>query len=408
MRFALATASKDLRRRFADPAALALWIGLPIVLGSLMSLLGSGGSGPRAHVLLADEDHSLIGRFLAAAARQDQAARFLDLELVTAAQGRQRMAAGDATALIILPAGFQDAVLNEMPTVVTLVTNPAQRILPSIVEEGLKMAAEASFYAQRLFGEPMRRMANGGQAGGPTDDFVASISRAINQDITRIRSTLLPPVIALETKTESDQAASPGFGTLFLPGLLFMSVLFMANGMSLDIWVEKERGTLRRVVSAPQSLASFLAGKLMASVALMTVIATIALVLSVVVFNVRPLRLPAALVWVGVAGAALFCYFVLLQLLGSSARGAGIIGQMVVFPLMMLGGSVFPFDLMPAWMAAIGRWTPNGLAVTHIRALLFEQPDWQAIAIATPLLALPAAGAFWLSVRRIRRRFATS
>ena len=81
---------------------------------------------------------------------------------------------------------------------------------------------------------------------------------------------------------------------------------------------------------------------------------------------------------------------------------------MVVFPLMMLGGSFFPFDLMPAWMAAIGRWTPNGLAVTHIRALLFEQPDWQAIAIATPLLALPAAGAFWLSVGRIRRRFATS
>jgi ABC-type multidrug transport system permease subunit len=108
------------------------------------------------------------------------------------------------------------------------------------------------------------------------------------------------------------------------------------------------------------------------------------------------------------AGATLFCYFILLQVLASSARGAGIIGQMVVFPLMMLGGSFFPFDIMPAWMAAIGRWTPNGLAVTHLRTLLFETPDLRAIALAAVLMAAPAAGAFLLSARRLRQRFAVS
>ena len=38
-------------------------------------------------------------------------------------------------------------------------------------------------------------------------------------------------------------------GQLFLPGLLFMSLLFAAQGMSVDIWIEKTRGTLRRTLS---------------------------------------------------------------------------------------------------------------------------------------------------------------
>ncbi len=34
------------------------------------------------------------------------------------------------------------------------------------------------------------------------------------------------------------------FGALFLPGLLFMALLFTAQGMSNDIWTEKQQGTL--------------------------------------------------------------------------------------------------------------------------------------------------------------------
>jgi hypothetical protein len=44
--FVLIAAIKDLRRRFADPAALLIWIGLPVVVGALMSLVSGGGSGP--------------------------------------------------------------------------------------------------------------------------------------------------------------------------------------------------------------------------------------------------------------------------------------------------------------------------------------------------------------------------
>ena len=64
-------------------------------------------------------------------------------------------------------------------------------------------------------------------------------------------------------------------------------------------------------------------------------------------------------------------YLVLIQLLASSTRGGQFLSSMIVFPLMMIGGSFFPLEVMPPWMARIGRWTPNGLGVVQLKEILF-------------------------------------
>jgi ABC-type multidrug transport system permease subunit len=216
------------------------------------------------------------------------------------------------------------------------------------------------------------------------------------------------PAISLETKTEAGRSQTINFGAICLPGLLLMSLLFMANGTSLDVWVEKEAGTLRRTVSTPQQLGVFLAGKMAAALVLIAFVVTVALGVGMALFNAQPLRASLAFLWACYAGAALFCYFVLIQLLFTSARAAGIASQMVVFPIMMIGGSFFPFEAMPAWMARIGRWTPNGLAVAHLKDILFGQPDAASIAVGAVAIGVPAAVAFAASVRRLRGPFLTS
>ena len=410
MRFALVAALKDLRRRAADPAALLMWIGLPVVLGGLMSLIGGGdGPAPKARLLLVDHDHTFVSGLVARAGQHGSLAAFLDIQPVSADVGRQRMDDGDASAMLIIPKGFQDGVLRERPTELTLVTNPAQQILPGIVEEGLRMAVEATFYAQRLFGPPIRDIADAVQSGtGPPDEIVASVSRAINQRVRTLEGTLLPPVVTLETRTEATTAAQRSFGALFLPGLLVMALLFTAQGMSIDIWTEKLRGTLRRTLSAPQGASAFLAGKLGAGVVIMAAATIVALAVGVTIFKVPVARTPLALVWASFAGAAILCYLVALQLISTGARGGQLLSTLVVFPLMMIGGSFFPFETMPAWMARIGRWTPNGLAVTHVKAILFGQIDPSGLMLAAAAIGLPALVAFLLSVRRLRGAFATS
>jgi len=88
------------------------------------------------------------------------------------------------------------------------------------------------------------------------------------------------------------------------------------------------------------------------------------------------------------------------------ASAADMLSSTIIFPLMMLGGSFFPFEYMPAWMAAIGRWTPNGLGVARMKDLLYGDVALAPIATAALGIGVPAAAAFLFSARKLRRRFA--
>jgi ABC-type Na+ efflux pump permease subunit len=399
VRFVLTAAAKDIRRRLADPAALAFWIGIPLVLAGMLSFISNtGGEALRAKVVLVDLDNTAISGLLPAAARQGNMP--IDIETVSMEEGRRRIADGEATALLVIPAGFQNAVLGTGSATLELVTNPAQRLLPGIVQQSMEVLVEATFYGQRLFGDQIRQVAGQTTQGPPVN--VAAIAVAVNQQIEALQGVLLPPVISLTVKSEQPQA-SLNFGQLFLPGMLFMSFLFIAQGMSFDVWEEKREGTLRRLLTTPQSAGRFLFGKLLASLGVTTVVAVVGLLGAMLWFDLAWTRIPAALLWCAFVSGALVALITLLNLFAGTQRGAEMLSGIVTFPLMMLGGSFFPFEAMPAWMAAIGVWTPNGLGVARLKELLYGDVSSAALAMAAVGIGIPAALAFLGSWRRLRR-----
>ena len=406
MRYLFIAAAKDVRRRLADPAALAVWVGLPLLLGGLLSFIaGDNGVAPRANVLVADQDGTFVSGLLSTALGR---AEIMDLQAVALEEGRRRIDDGEATALLIVPKGFQQAVLDQSSAGLTLLTNPAQQILPDIVEESLEIVVEAVFYAQQIFGPVLRRIVPGGNTGPPSDADVAAVSVEINQQLARLQNVVIPPAIGLTVVKQSPETTGPSLnlGQLFLPGMLFMSFLFIASGMSGDLWEEQRMGTLRRALATPQSAHRLLAGKLVAGVTLMAAIGLVALGVGTVLFGIAWWRVPGALAWCVFAGGALLALLTLLQTLASSQRGADMLSTTIVFPLMMLGGSFFPFETMPAWMAAVGQWTPNGLGVARLKDLLYGDVAPLPMAIAAAGIGLPALAAFLAAARRVRRRFA--
>jgi ABC-type multidrug transport system permease subunit len=188
--------------------------------------------------------------------------------------------------------------------------------------------------------------------------------------------------------------------------MVFMAVLFISQGMADDVWDEKTQGTLRRAVSLPHSLTLFLGGKLVATSLVMAAVALMALAVATLFFGVPVGRVPLAFAWCVFTGTAIYCFFQLLQFAGSTRTGASMVSTMVVFPAMMLGGSFFPFEIMPRWMAAVGRWLPNGQGVARLKDLLTGTAEPRALAIATLAIAVPAAIAFLLSARLLGGRFA--
>jgi hypothetical protein len=365
---------------------------------------------PRAHVLLADLDDSFLSRALAWAGGGAEETPF-EIETVELEAGRARIEAGEASALLVLPAGFGDAVLREEPVALELVTNPAQRIAPAMVREGLEMLLEAVFYAHRLFGEELREIVDAAASGdGPDELQAAAIGARIDRRVRSLEGTLFPPALKVrfEEQATRDEPEGGGLGRLFLPGLLLLSLVFIGQGMSDDLWHEKAQGTLRRALASPQGLAPFLAGKLGAAAAIMAGAALIGLAVGALAMGVAWSALPGALLWCTFVGLSLLCVFLWLQLLAPSQRAASVLTTSVVFPLVMLGGSFFPFSTMPGWMATVGGWTPNGRAVQVLESLLRGELDAGALGLGLAVVALPGAVAFALALRRLRARFLSS
>ena len=398
---------KEVKRRQADPGALGLWVGIPLVIGSLMSLI-SGGSGtaPTARLLVVDQDDSFLSGLLLRAA---DGAPMIELERFdTLEAGRAAIDAGQGSALLLIPEGFGEAVFESRPTLLTLVENPAQRVLPGIIETGLEMAVEGSFYVQRLFANELATMSKG-PAGGASffpDMEIAQLSIQINERLRRLDRTLFPPVLELEFEDPDAGKASTGFnfGQALFPGMLVMSLLFIALGLTDDMWKERDRGTLRRLCAAPAGLWVLLASKIVAGALVVGAVALVGLLLGALAFELPLARVPLALAWSVLGGVCLLSLFFCLQSLASSQRGGHVIGTMVVFPLMMLGGSFFPYEAMPSWMVGLGTWTPNGQTVLRLKHILGGAAlDLPSLLGSGAVLAGLSLLCFLVSLRQLRR-----
>jgi len=406
-----ATAAKDLRRRLRDPTSLAVWCGIPLVIATLMTLaFGGGGSArtPTAHVLVADLDGSFVSDVLAAGL--GRAGDLFVVETVGEAEGRARMDDGEATALLVIPAGFGQALVDGTPAELQLVTNPAQRILPGIVQGALSVMVDAVFYAQELLGSELRLLSEGPPEGRKTFPSleIAQLSVRVNELVTRLVALLDPPLLELETTIESDDrgAGVGSLGALMFPGMLVMALAFVAQGLSEDLWRERDGGTLRRFLVSPQPASGFLRGKVLAAAALLALVTLVGLLAGLVAFDLPPGALPLAWPWLVLLGVVLFALFVLLQVLASSPRAGNTLTNMIVFPLLMLGGSFFPFAVMeqsmPDWVVAVGRHTPNGWALGQLEAILASAASARTLALGALGMTLLAALLLGLAERRLR------
>jgi ABC-2 type transport system permease protein len=408
VRLVWSSARKDLRRQIRDPSALVLSVALPLVVGSLMVLAfgGSQGPPPKARVLVADEDDSLVSGLLVQALGRVEV---IEVQRAPRAAARARIDAGGVSALLIIPAGFGDALLDDKPTQLQLVTNPAQRVLPGIVEETLRIFVDGAFYARRLLDEPLRQMRSAPPAGRETlpDETIARISIAINHLLERVRPYLFPPAIVVETKVAEAKAARPArsLALVFFPGMLLMAILFTTQGQSADVWRELQQGTLRRALTTPGGLGPFLAGKILAGTLVLAAVSLVALAFAVLALGLPARALPLGFLWCVFIGGVFLALMVLLQVHGSSPQGANMLITIVLLPLIMIGGNLFPFEAMPPWLAAIGRLTPNGWALAQLQAILAGKAQPGVLLVAFAALGAIGVLALLLSARRMRRGF---
>lgn len=402
MSFAWITAIKELKRRMREPATFLLWLAIPLLVCLLLGLAtgsrGGKATPPRVHLLIADEDATFLSGMLVGSFSQGALGDFFRVENVDAAEGQLRIERGKASALLVIPRGFGQALIDRRPTRLKLVKNPAQRILPEIAEQTLEILADGAYYLQEIFADPldMIRRAQARSGADISDRDVASVAISVRHAIDGAGRYLFPPALEVNVTHPASSSSDSGpdrmtsIGLLFLPGMVFMGLFFTSQSLSEEIWLEREHGTLARLAIAPSSLLAVLSGKLIAAFVVLGLLAAGALGGGSLLFDLPAARIPLAAAWSALAGTALVALLLLLQLFAPNARAGSVLTSLIGFPLLMVGGSFFPLDTMPSFLATIGRLTPNGWALTRLMELLRSE--------AGPVEILPPAAILLASI----------
>jgi ABC-type multidrug transport system permease subunit len=298
---------------------------------------------------------------------RDPLAKMVHIENVTRESGRARIDRGDASAFLLIPKGLQQAFLLNQPFRLQLFTNPAERILPRMMQESLAITVDAAFYVRR-----------------------------------GVEPVLSHPLIHLETAVIHERKRSLSFSAVFLPSMLFMSLLFIASSTAADIWKERTLGTLRRMACSPVSMASYLAARVVFVALLYTVVAMAGLAAAHWLAGMPAPNLPGAAAWMAFTGTVFYLLFLWIAVQPATPRAASVLANLIIFPLAMLGGCFFPFEWMPGWMVSLGKLTPNGWALSQFKSILDGTAHAAPLATAGALLATLSAVAFLLTVHRLR------
>ena len=408
MTFLLATFKKDIARWRQDRTAILIWLGIPFMIGGLITAMMDRGddSGPMGTLLIADLDDTLVSGFIAGAFSQDELAALLGVKKVTQAEGTELIEAGEASGFLTIPEGFQDAFLNDTPVTLTLKTNPSQTILPGIIEDVTGVLLDAGFYLQVAFGPEIAKLKDSVSSDQPSDLFVSTLAVQMNQKMETLVPKLFPPLLDVVIVEPPAAEPQPDIALLFLPGMVLMALMFASQGLSADYWREREGGTLRRLVSTPGLLSRFVVGKALAAGLMMALLGGVTLFVGFLYHELAWSKFLPSIIWIMLSGVALFAWFAALQMLMPTAKASNLLTSLIVFPLLMMGGSFFPLDALPDWLAAIGRLSPNGFMVDKLSAELTSAGTWTFSADEWAIVAVMAVSGLCVCTWRLQSGFA--
>jgi ABC-type multidrug transport system permease subunit len=138
----------------------------------------------------------------------------------------------------------------------------------------------------------------------------------------------------------------------------------------------------------------------------MALIGGVPLLLGFLYHDIAWQKLLPSMLWITVAGVGLFAWFAALQMMLPNSRAANLLTTLIIFPLLMMGGSFFPLDALPDWLAAIGRLSPNGYVVERLSGELTSASAWTFDARAWSTVAAIGVSGMLLCSWRLQSGFA--
>jgi ABC-type multidrug transport system permease subunit len=149
-------------------------------------------------------------------------------------------------------------------------------------------------------------------------------------------------------------------------------------------------------VASPNAFSAFWVAQWVTAMFLTAIVAAPIMLMGFFYLDISFEKYFSSMLWLALTGPILFAVLSLIQVLAPSRKAGGVISTMFMFPLLMAGGSFFPTETMPEFIATIAQYTPNGRVIEPLKAYLtgeYGMGDmfanlWGIIAVTLVLLLM--------------------
>ena len=368
----LAVAAKDLKILVRDRMALAMLLGMPVMLIVILSFaLGTTfeGKNLKFDLPVIDQDGSPASQRLTQLLGETNGVAVAIKPPDTEKKLGEQVRRGVYLAALVIPQGFAAKIDSGGTGNLTLLLDSGKSESAGVVRSVVLGAAD------RLARE--RRMP-------PGDESVAAFN--------------------LTTQfggTTSDR--SPGVYEQNVPGFSVLAAFFVVMFLAGSIIAERFQGTFRRLMSTPIRRSHILLGKLLAAFVIGFVQMALLFAFGRLVFGLslgdQPLGL--VMVTVGVVSAAAGLG-VLVAAFARTDQQVSAFGTLLVLTMAALGGSMVPRFVMPETMQRIGLITPNAWAIEGYQEVIVRGGSLIDVLPYMAVLLAFAAAFFAVGVARFR------
>ena len=327
------------------------------------------GGGIEAELMITDEDGGEVSQGLIESFRQNE-----NIILIEASRGESQTLAKDGVeheVALVIPSGFSGQVRSggstELEVFVDPNSNVAGPFLVSVIEGSASRLSAVEVAAKVSVMEVMKSDPDADIAAVADSAAAAAASELEDEPVKAVVSN----VGGVEDLNPFDTQA-PGYSVMFM----LFGVMTAAEGLLL----ERESGTLGRLLVAPVSRISILGGKLLAQFFIAIVQITLLFAVGHFVFgmNLGNSLIGLALI-IFVTAYAATALGILLASMVKTRRQLSAVGILTVLMMSALGGSWWPLDIVPEFMQQLGHLTINAWALDGFNDLILRGKSLEAV-----------------------------
>ncbi|MBI4731480.1 MAG: ABC transporter permease [Chloroflexi bacterium] len=368
---------RDLRLRFTSFTEWLFFLILPI----LFTLILSGGTGPQAdtriELLVVDQAQTPLSAELLTTL---EASESVNPELTDLDDGEQKFDSREVSALLIIPAGFDQPALESGTLTLELRQQPnnlnalvAQRAVQAVISRvgqavDIARNSVAEAEAIRPFESETARQAY-------FDTALEEAQTLLAEAPDRISESMGNTADQIEYDPRANSSAGQLITWVFIP-LIALSELFAS---------ERQAGTLRRILATPTRKGTYIFGTIFGQV--LIALAQMALLVG---FGILVMRLnwdqdiPGLIIMLVAGALAAAAFGTMLGTFVKTAAQAQGLSIMFGMVMALMGGCWYPLELFPEVVRNAVKILPTTWTMQGLLDLVLRGQPWTAI--------LPEAG----------------